>query len=135
MAPGPRCWATSSTTVAGVAYVAYRLRFEGQLPLPAHYAHRYEAATIILVVLLFSVMARARVRNLDRAVVPESKLSIRTLVELIVETFYDMMKEMMGGKRAKRYLPLIGTAAMFIFFSNMASLIPGFTPPPAIQVE
>ena len=43
--------------------------------------------------------------------------------EMLVETFYNMMKEMMGGKRAKRYLPLIGTCAMFIFFSNMASLI------------
>ena len=96
-------------------------------------SHSFEpllaSVTIILVVLLFSVMARARVQNLDRAVVPESKLSIRTLVEMLVETFYDMMKEMMGGKRAKWYLPLIGTCAMFIFFSNVASLIPGFTPP------
>jgi F-type H+-transporting ATPase subunit a len=96
-------------------------------------SHSFEpllaSLTIILVVLLFSVMARSRVQNLDRAVVPESKLSIRTLVEMITETFYNMMKEMMGSKRAKRYLPLIGTAAMFIFFSNMASLIPGFTPP------
>ena len=26
-------------------YIAYRLRFEGRLPLPAHFAHRYEIAT------------------------------------------------------------------------------------------
>jgi F-type H+-transporting ATPase subunit a len=36
---------------------------------------------------------------------------------------------MMGPKRAKRYLPLIGTCACFIFFSNMMGLIPGFNPP------
>ena len=32
-------------------YLAYRLRFEGQLPLPAHFAHRYEAATVLTGVL------------------------------------------------------------------------------------
>jgi glycosyltransferase involved in cell wall biosynthesis len=32
-------------------YLAYRLRFEGQLPLPAHFAHRYEAATVVTGVL------------------------------------------------------------------------------------
>src|SRR3954453_23938495 len=34
-----------------VCYAAYRLRFEGQLPLPAHFAHRYEGATIVAGVL------------------------------------------------------------------------------------
>ncbi|BEP16058.1 hypothetical protein acdb102_43690 [Acidothermaceae bacterium B102] len=40
-------------TVAAVivCYTAYRMRFEGQLPLPAHFAHRYEAATIVTGVL------------------------------------------------------------------------------------
>ncbi|MDX6244233.1 MAG: hypothetical protein QOE76_1956 [Frankiales bacterium] len=39
-------------------YLAYRLRFEGQLPLPAHFAHRYEAATIIAG-LLWPLLTRA----------------------------------------------------------------------------
>jgi F-type H+-transporting ATPase subunit a len=96
-------------------------------------SHSFEpllaSVAIILLCLIFAVITRSKIQNLDRAVVPESRLSIRTLVEMLVETFYNMMKEMMGGPRAKRYLPLIGTCAMFIFFSNMASLIPGFSPP------
>jgi glycosyltransferase involved in cell wall biosynthesis len=39
-------------------YLAYRLRFEGQLPLPAHFAHRYEAATV-LTGLLWPLLTRA----------------------------------------------------------------------------
>jgi len=37
----------------------------------------------------------------------------------------------MGEKNARKYLPLIGTFAFFIFFSNCLALIPGFIPPTA----
>ncbi len=40
------------------SYAAYRLRFEGQLPLPVHFAHRYEIATIITG-LLWPLLTRA----------------------------------------------------------------------------
>jgi len=89
----------------------------------------FASATIVLIVIAFAVMTRNKIANIDEAIVPEARLSIRTVVEFLVETFYNMMKEMMGQKRAKRYLPLIGTCACFIFFSNIFSLIPGFTPP------
>ena len=35
----------------------------------------------------------------------------------------------MGPKHARRYLPLIGSIFLFILFSNLLSLIPGFIPP------
>jgi F-type H+-transporting ATPase subunit a len=35
----------------------------------------------------------------------------------------------MGEKNGRKYLPLIGTLACFIFFSNLLALIPGFVPP------
>ena len=31
----------------------------------------------------------------------------------------------MGAERAKRYFPLIGTSAVFVFFANVMALIPG----------
>jgi F-type H+-transporting ATPase subunit a len=50
-------------------------------------------------------------------------------MEGFIGIFYDMMKDMMGPKRAKRYFPLIGTSACFIFFSNILGLLPGLRPP------
>ncbi|MBK7398041.1 MAG: F0F1 ATP synthase subunit A [Myxococcales bacterium] len=82
-----------------------------------------------VMVLVFAQITRAKIEKLDEAVVPENKLSIRTVVEVLIESFYNMMKEMMGAKRAKRYLPFIGTCAMFIFFGNMLSLVPGLSAP------
>jgi F-type H+-transporting ATPase subunit a len=43
--------------------------------------------------------------------------------------FYGMMVDMMGPKRAKRYFPIIGTCACFVFFGNLLGAFPGFTPP------
>jgi F-type H+-transporting ATPase subunit a len=96
-------------------------------------SHSFEpvlaSIAIILLCLVLAFITRSQITKLDSAVVPERRLTIRTLVEYLVETFYDSMKEMMGAKRAKRYLPLIGTCAMFVFFSNITTLIPGFSPP------
>lgn len=101
----------------------------GEVVTSHHFEPLIASVVVILLVLMFAVMTRAKVQNLDKAVVPDAKLNVRTIVEILIETFFGMMKDMMGLKRAKRYLPLIGTCAMFIFFSNMGSLIPGFTPP------
>ena len=96
-------------------------------------SHSYEpliaSIVIMIVCLLFAAITRSKITKLDTAVVPDQRFNIRTIVEVLIETFYDTMKEMMGGKRAKRYLPLIATCAMFVFFSNIATLIPGFIPP------
>jgi F-type H+-transporting ATPase subunit a len=84
---------------------------------------------VMLLVLTFAAITRSAITNVEAAVVPERRLSIRTLVEVMIEFFYNMMKEMMGAKRAKRYLPLIGTCGLFIFFSNILSLVPGLAAP------
>jgi F-type H+-transporting ATPase subunit a len=65
----------------------------------------------------------------EQAVIPDAELTLRAFMEAFIGFFYDMMKDMMGPKRAKRYFPLIGTCALYIFFSNIMGLIPGLTPP------
>jgi F-type H+-transporting ATPase subunit a len=73
--------------------------------------------------------SRARLSNTAEAVVPEDKLTVASFVELIVETIYKQMANIMGREAAKYFLPLIGSLAFFILFSNALGLIPGLTPP------
>ena len=63
-------------------------------------------------------------------IVPEAKLSIRTFFELMVEGVLGMMRDIIGPN-ADRFLPLIGTLAVFIFISNCLALVPGMQPPTA----
>jgi F-type H+-transporting ATPase subunit a len=82
---------------------------------------------LLIVALAFAI--RGQLVTHDKSVIPDSKLTLRTFFELLIGTFYDMMKEMMGPKRAKQFFPVIGTSACFIFFSNFLGMIPGFNPP------
>jgi F-type H+-transporting ATPase subunit a len=87
------------------------------------------AILVILVVIALGYRARAKYANLDESVVPEDKLSLRTFFEAFLGYFYGMMRDVMGPKRAKKYFPIIGAAACFIFFSNTLTFIPGMSPP------
>ncbi|MFZ5892256.1 MAG: F0F1 ATP synthase subunit A [Myxococcota bacterium] len=80
------------------------------------------AATIVILV---AVRVRSRLDRVDEAVIPEDRLTLRTFMETFLAYFYDLAKSVMGPERAKRYFPLIGTSAMFVFFSNVMALIPG----------
>lgn len=59
----------------------------------------------------------------------DESLNARTVGEMVVGAFYDMMKGMMDSKYAQRFLPLIVGLAIYIFVSNLLALIPGFQPP------
>lgn len=106
--------------------------FVGNKPVDAHAAEPLLAsAFVVLVVALLALAARKKITDYDKSVLPDEKLSLRTFFEIFVGYFYDMMKDMMGPKRAKLYFPVVGTAACFILFSNFLGMIPGFLPPTA----
>ncbi|MDF2691913.1 MAG: synthase sector subunit a [Labilithrix sp.] len=106
--------------------------FLGHKKVDAHGAEPIVAS--IFVVLLVSFLAwraKAQVSDYEKSVIPDEKLSLRTFFEIFIGYFYNMMKDMMGPTRAKKYFPVVGTAACFVFFSNVLGLIPGFLPPTA----
>ncbi|MBX3218177.1 MAG: F0F1 ATP synthase subunit A [Labilithrix sp.] len=106
--------------------------FLGKKPVDAHGAEPIAASLLVVLVILFLAWrAKAAVTDYEKSVIPDEKLSLRTFFEIFIGYFYNMMKDMMGPKRAKRYFPVVGTAACFVFFSNVLGMIPGFLPPTA----
>ena len=104
--------------------------FLGHQPVDAHSAEPVAASIcVMLFVLLLAVIVRGALVNQESAVLPETKLTLRTFFEVWIGYWYGMMKDMMGPKRAKQYFPLVGSLSVFIVFSNFLGLIPGFTPP------
>lgn len=80
---------------------------------------------VALLILLISLRVRSRMDRVDEAVIPEDRLTLRTFMEAFLSYFYDLAKSVMGPDRAKKYFPLIGTSAIFVFFANVMALIPG----------
>lgn len=96
-------------------------------------AHQAEALAsslcVVILVIVLAVLAKRKIADTKTAVIPDDKLTLRTFFEILVSATYGMMKDMMGPHRAKRFFPVIGTAAIFILFSNFLGMVPGILPP------
>ena len=138
--PHGESWLTKLLELLGVKDDAEHLAGEATLTADgtswlghAHVQVDHVLAWILVFLIVGSLgwIAASKVRDVKAALVPEQKLTVRTFVELFVETIYGMMKGIMPAKAARFFLPLIGTCAFLIFFSNFLGLIPGFNPPTA----
>ena len=89
----------------------------------------FASALVMGFIVYLAASVRGEFRRLEDSVIPDDTLTTRTFFEAFVGYFYNMAKDVMGAKSAKRYFPIIGGAALFIFFSNSMALIPGFNPP------
>lgn len=121
-------------------YLLYRLEFlRTDSPIDhsltgAHLGYRnYEpvfmAFLLMLVIGYLTLEVRGVVKRLKESTIPEEELTLRTFLEVFFEFFYNMAKSIMGEKSAKRYFPIIGASAIFIFVSNCMGLVPGMIPP------
>ncbi|GAB5540963.1 MAG: F0F1 ATP synthase subunit A [Sandaracinaceae bacterium] len=109
----------------------------GMLGSPVDIAHNPGHGTqalihvgfVVILLAIVSFFSYSKIKDKHAALIPDDTLTLRTFVELFVGTAYNMMKDIMGGKAARFFLPLIGTCAFFILFSNAMGLVPGFVPP------
>jgi F-type H+-transporting ATPase subunit a len=96
---------------------------------PIDLQHVYGALLVVLLLALVGIVTFTSVKKSAGNLVPQDKLTIRNFAEIFVGVAFNMMADVMGKKAARYFLPLIGTCAFFIFFSNAMGMIPGFIPP------
>lgn len=97
-----------------------------------HFSLTHVAWTVVvlLVVAYGGLKFFSSVKGED-GVVPSKKFGFRAFLEMFTDATYGLMIQVMGEKSAKRYLPLIGSMAIFVFFCNIMALLPGGSPPTA----
>jgi F-type H+-transporting ATPase subunit a len=100
---------------------------------PSHFSltHVYGVAFVLLWVALGAWAFKRQISGGDHGVVPPARFNLRNLFEMFTEAVLSVATGVMGEKNAKKFLPLIGTLAFFIFFSNSLALLPGMAPPTA----
>jgi F-type H+-transporting ATPase subunit a len=95
---------------------------------------KYDPILGAILVVLFLIFAGYKIKkNLSKknSVLPEGRFTLRTIFEILtIDFLLDLFTNMMGSREnAKKYFPLLGTSFMFILFSNLLGIIPGFLPP------
>jgi F-type H+-transporting ATPase subunit a len=69
-------------------------------------------------------MVRRRVATADGGVMPDEGVTLRNVLEVLVEWLANMARERLGPKWRK-YFPLVGTMFFFILIANLMGLVPG----------
>lgn len=93
--------------------------------VPVSFIH--VVTTLLSLLIVFFLISRSFHRFKPT---PDAKLTPRTFFELVLDAILNLLTEQLGNKeKAKKYLPLIASLALFILFNNIFALIPGFTPP------
>jgi F-type H+-transporting ATPase subunit a len=77
-----------------------------------------------LVLLVGGLMVRRRIATPDGGVLPDEGVTVRNVLEVLVEWLAGMAREHMGPKW-RSYFPLVGTMFFFILISNLMGLVPG----------
>jgi F-type H+-transporting ATPase subunit a len=93
--------------------------------LPPHVVH---VGIIVIILTGFATIVKSRIKRVKDNVVPEEKVNLKNIFELIYEGLLSLLNSVMGHNGYK-FLPLIGGTFIFIFFSNLLGIIPGFLPP------
>ena len=73
-------------------------------------------------------VARRQLAAAADPAIPDGRLSLRDFYEVYVDVFNGVAEGIIGPT-AKRYVPLYGSIFLFILFSNLLGLVPGFSPP------
>ena len=89
--------------------------------------HIYAAVLVLLILVVTSTLARMRLRDMEKAIIPPSRFGVVAAYELFLETLFGLMEQIIGPTY-KRYVPVIGTAGLFVLVSNLLGLIPGMLP-------
>lgn len=93
--------------------------------LPVHTLHSL-VVSLILIICAFRIF-----RSLKRSedyLAPDEKPTLKTFFEMVTEFFEGILTGIMG-EEGKRFVPFVTSIFLFILFSNLLGLIPGFYPP------
>jgi len=86
------------------------------------------ATLVMLAIVAWAIVGLRQMQAVADPVIPEDKLTARTMLEIFVEWFVGFAEGVLG-KHAKRFVPMYGTFFLFILLANLSGLIPGFSPP------
>lgn len=92
--------------------------------------HTFFSVVAAILVTLFALSARVALAKAQDPTIPAEGLGARNIAELLVQLIVSQSDAIIG-KAGRKYVPFYGTFFVFILFSNLQGLLPGFGAPTA----
>lgn len=90
--------------------------------------HLVAGALVLLLLFTLSGIARWQLRHPSQVLVPSKRLTVLTFFELFLEGLSQVMRDIIGSDY-RRHVSFVATLGLYILFSNLLGLVPGFLPP------
>ncbi|MGH7846041.1 MAG: F0F1 ATP synthase subunit A [Candidatus Binatia bacterium] len=100
-------------------------------PLSALPEHTVTAWFVMIAVICLALVFRSSVRQAQRPFIPEYRVSVRSVLEALMDMVVGLSDSIMG-RHGRKYASLFVSLFLFILFSNFLGLVPGFTPPTSV---
>ncbi|MBL6974404.1 MAG: F0F1 ATP synthase subunit A [Deltaproteobacteria bacterium] len=91
--------------------------------------HVVFALVVAVIILVLLTLAASRMKADKDSLLPQSRFNPLALFQVLADGLLGLMEGIMGRDLALKFLPLIGSLGVYILFSNLLGLIPGFLPP------
>jgi F-type H+-transporting ATPase subunit a len=88
--------------------------------------HIATALIIAAVITLLAIIANISIRKSGNKLKPADKLSVRGFFEVITEILISI-SDMVIGERGRKYVPMYASIFIYVLFSNLIGLLPGWT--------
>jgi F-type H+-transporting ATPase subunit a len=82
-------------------------------------------ALVAVLLILSGFAVRRSIAASNGGTIPDEGISIRNVVEVILEGLTDLAQQTMGAEW-KKWFPFVGAMFFFILIANLLGLIPGF---------
>ncbi len=97
-------------------------------PLTVLPEHSFTASVVTVLLVLVALVARGALSRSSDPVIPDTTISVKNVLELLIGIVVSLTDGVMG-KKGRKYVPLFGSFFLFILFANLIGLVPGFSPP------
>jgi F-type H+-transporting ATPase subunit a len=91
--------------------------------------HVAGAILAFIIILIAAMSYRSSLKDPSGGVIPTRRFGFAAMIDGFVGAVYNLSVDVMGEHDAKRFLPLTGSLALFIFVCNIQGLVPGLVPP------
>lgn len=97
--------------------------------MDAGLARVFQAALFVgLLILVVGMVVRRQLAAANGGVVPDEGVTVRNVVELVVEGLAHLARQNMGDEW-RRWFPLVATIFVYILIANLLGLVPGIGGP------
>lgn len=82
-----------------------------------------------LIFVVAGLLYRSKIASVKNAIIPDSEITVRNLLESLSKAMYNTAKTVMGEESTKKYFPYVIFVFLFIMINNLIGILPGSMSP------